>query len=168
MINAAVSAALSIPVGAICGVLYDVIRLLRLLFGVDVRSPFRKKGIRRWFSYGFVVLGDLFFFAVAAVLMCVFFFLTGDGRARWYGLVGAGFGFFCYYHTFGRLLMAVAERIASFCRRLSRRILHAFLQTPLVLTLRARYTIYMEKKKTARAEKRRRRQIQKRKSYCKN
>lgn len=167
MTMAAVSAALSVLVGAGLGIVYDVIRFVRVLFSVDVKSPFGRKGARRWFSYIFVALGDLFFFAVAAAVLCVFFFLTGDGRMRGYGLVGAYLGFFCYYQTVGRLFIGIVSRLCLLCKRavkalgrlllrpicacgrLFREILARFLKTPIVMRMRARYNEYVKQKKEA-------------------
>lgn len=185
MTMAAVSAALSVLVGAGLGVVYDVIRFFRVLFSVDAGSPFGKKGARRWFAYIFVALGDLTFFAVAAAVMCVFFFLTGDGRMRGYGLVGAYLGFFCYYQTVGRLFIGIVSRLCSLCKRavktlgrlllrpiracggLFRKIAARFLKTPIVMRTRARYNEYVqEKKKRAAARKRQRRM--KKSGCCRN
>ena len=164
MTAAAVSAALSIFAGTLCGIVYDCVRLVRLLFGVTVRSPFGKKGIYRWFAYAWVCLGDLFFFAAVGAILCVFFFLTGDGRARWYGLAGAGLGFFCYYQTVGRLLIRMGEICMAALRRAAKCVLHA----PPFRALRARYNIYVEKQKAARTAKLQARRQKKRKSCCKN
>ena len=159
MTMAAISAALSVPVGALLGALYDLVRLFRVLFAVTVRSPFGKKGARRWFDYAFVALGDLFFFVAAAAVMCAFFFLTGDGRMRWYGLCGAALGFFCYYQTVGRLLMTATEWLQARTRALFQRIRAYFCKTPIVTRTRARYNKYVEKKKTAAAAKKRKKRM---------
>lgn len=164
MTAAAVSAALSIFVGALCGTVYDAVRFFRLLLGADVRSPFGKKGVYRWFAYAWVCLGDLFFFVAAGVLLCVFFFLTGDGRARWYGLAGAGLGFFCYYQTVGRLFIRICELCVAALCRMAKRVAKA----PPICALRARYIIYVEKKNAARNAKMQARQRKRRKSCCKN
>ncbi|MBQ5389998.1 MAG: spore cortex biosynthesis protein YabQ [Clostridia bacterium] len=189
MSMAALSAALSVVVGALLGAVYDVIRFFRVLLGVDVRSPFVKKGQKRrwgaWLSYGVVALGDLFFFVVAAVCMCVFFFLTGDGRMRAYGLLGAFGGFWLYYHTVGRLFIGICTYLSALCKRILRWLLQKslvpfryvfaicqkialrILGLPIVSRAFTRYNEYVCRKKETAARRKRKRRMQK-SGYCKN
>lgn len=188
MSMAALSAALSVLVGVLLGVVYDVIRFSRVLFCVDARSPFVKREKKRrgaWFSYVFVTLGDFLFFVVATACMCVFFFLTGDGRMRAYALVGAFVGFLLYYHTVGRLFISICETLAAYCKRAIRwlfrksllpfRYLFAFFQKnivrisglPIVSRTFARYNEYKLKKQAAAQRRRRQKRMQKG-GYCKN
>lgn len=173
MTMAAISAALSVLVGAALGAVYDVIRFVRVLLSVDVRNPFGKKGVRRWFSYSIVVLGDLLFFAIAAAVLCVFFFLTGDGCMRGYGIAGAYLGFYCYYQTVGRLFIGIVSRLCALCKRvlkafarlflrpiyalgkLFQKILLRILQSAIVIRMRARYNEYIRREKETAAAKKR-------------
>lgn len=155
----AVSAALSVPVGACLGAVYDLVRLVRILFGVTVASPFGKSGVHRWISYILAALGDLFFFAVASAVLCVFFFLTGDGRMRGYGLLGAALGFFCYYQTFGRLVIRLAERIDRGVRAFLRRMLALFCKMPIVTRTVARYNEYVSRRREAVAARKRKKRM---------
>ena len=169
MTAAALSALLSVLLGIFLGVLYDIVRFSRVLLGVSVASPFGKKGVRPYVSWVIASLGDLFFFVLAAICMCVFFFLTGDGRMRGYGLVGAFLGFEVYYHTIGRLFIGICGYIAGrvragirwcFLRLLAlvRKIVSCFLKTPIVMRLFAWYNdVKTQRKLRAEAKKRRRR-----------
>lgn len=155
MTMAAAAAALSVLVGAFLGAFYDVIRFLRVVLGVNVSNPFKKGKMspRAAFGYVFVSLTDLLFFAVAAVCMCVFFFLMGDGRMRGYGLVGAFLGFVLYYNTVGRLFIGALTRIISLLVRAVRfifkpfarlfgivkKICARFFKLPIVIAARKRY-----------------------------
>lgn len=159
MTAAAVTAALSIPLGALLGVLYDLVRLGRLLLGITVQSPFGKKGVRRWIAYILAALGDFFFCTAAGAVLCVFFFLTGDGRMRGYGLLGAALGFYCYYQTLGRLIIALAERVCAGLRALARRLAAGFCKTPLVTRTVARYNEYKDRKQKAAAAKKRKKRM---------
>ncbi len=189
MSMAALTAALSVSLGVLLGAVYDVIRFFRVLFSVDVRSPIVPKGQKRrrgaWFSYVLVTLGDLLFFAVATVCMCVFFFLTGDGRMRAYALFGAFLGFWLYYYTVGRLFIGVCAYLAARCKRAIRwifrksllpfRFLFALLRKimaqisglPIVSRTFARYNECKLKRKEAALRRRRQRRMQKG-GYCKN
>lgn len=161
MTAAAVSAALSIPLGALLGVLYDTVRLLRLLFGITVKSPFGGRGFARWLSFFGTAIGDLLFCVLAGAILCAFFFLTGDGRMRAYGLLGAALGFFCYYHTVGRLVIGAAEWLHARAVAAFKRLLAAFCRLPMLVRLRA--YLREQKKKRAAAAAARRKQRQKRK-----
>ncbi len=186
MSMAALSAALSVLVGVLLGAVYDVIRFFRVLFSADVRSPFVKKGEKRrggaWLSYLFVTLGDLLFFVAAAVCMCVFFFLTGDGRMRAYALFGAYCGFLLYYHTVGRLFIGICAYLAALCKRglcwllqksllplrlglaVCRKSIARILNLPIVSRTVVRYNEYTRKKKEDFVRRKRQRSGQ----YCKN
>ncbi len=113
MLGQAASFAASLVLGVLFGVLYDVIRFTRVLLCVDVRPP---RGRHGWFGCVIVALGDLAFFTTAAVLMCVFFFVTNNGEVRGFALVGAFCGFLIYYNTVGRLFITVCETVASWVK----------------------------------------------------
>lgn len=172
MTAAALSAALSVIVGVFFGLVYDAVRFTRVFFGISVRSPFGKKGAMPWISWVFTALGDLLFFLTAAVCMCVFFFLTGDGEMRGYALVGAFLGFKLYYHTIGRLFIGSMEFIAGRIRAAFRFIWGclrklvgkfgcAFLKSPIVRKTVTRYNEYILRKKAAAALKKRKKRMQK-------
>lgn len=155
---------LSLFLGVLFGVLYDVIRFVRVVFSVRVSNPFapwraesvrgrhrraekstgknaaksaaartaetkippgtehcKKKRCRgALFQFLFVVLTDFLFFAVCAALMCIFFFLTGDGRVRGFPLLGAFLGFLIYYNTVGRLFIGICEWLSNLVKRIVR------------------------------------------------
>ena len=128
----AVSFAASLALGVLYGILYDAVRFLRVLFFVDVRPP---RGGRDFFRLLLVAVGDFFYLTVCAALMCVFFFVTGDGRVRGFVLVGAFCGFLAYYHTVGRLFITVVEAVAGATRRAVRTVFR-FLLRPLAAAAR--------------------------------
>ena len=163
MTAAAVSAALSVIVGVFLGAFYDVIRFLRAALGITVASPFKKGKLtfHAVFGYVFVILTDLLFFLVAAAIMASFFFLTGDGRMRGYGLCGAFLGFLIYYNTVGRLFIGAVEYIISLLKKAFRLMLVPFarllklfkglsvrfLNMPIVKAALSRYNNYITKRK---------------------
>ncbi len=166
----ALSALLSVLVGFLLGPIYDVIRFMRVLFGISVASPFKKKGVRPYLSWLFVALGDLLFMLVAAACMSIFFFLTGDGRMRGYALCGAFLGFELYYHTVGRLFIGIVDFLAKKVRALYRfvftrlraglvKIGGCFLRTPIVCRARSWYNDYTKKRKDAAIKKKRQRKM---------
>ena len=180
MTQAALSAALSFFIGILLGAFYDVIRLCRLIFGFDVASPFGKgkKSAKKWFGYIFVCVFDFLFFAVSAAVMCVFFFLSGDGRMRGYVLFCTLVGFLLYYNTVGRLFISVSAYTVSFCKRiiflpircavsLLKKGAAVIFKLPIVTVAFTRYNTYINKRKI-KAEYRARKKRMKKGGYCHN
>lgn len=169
MTKIALSATLSIVVGFFLGALYDVVRFFRVLFNISVENPFGKKGVRPYIVWIFASIGDLLFLLAAAVCMCVFFFLTGDGRMRSYGLCGAFLGFEVYYHTVGKLFIGIVDFLAKrvkkavsfICGKVllaAGKIIAAFLKMPIVRRIANWYNEYkIRRKRMAEMKKRRKR-----------
>ncbi|MBQ4151162.1 MAG: spore cortex biosynthesis protein YabQ [Clostridia bacterium] len=174
----ALSAASAILLGLLLGAVYDVIRLTRVIFGVNVASPFGKRNAKAYLGYAFVAVSDFLFFAILSVLMAIFFFLTGDGRMRSYGLIGAFLGFLLYYHTVGRLFIFVVERVAAFIKKciafplvlitkLARKIKVLILSLPIVTRAVKRYNDNVNKMKKNAAIRQRKKRMKKG-VYCRN
>ncbi len=177
MTAAAYSAALSVIVGIFLGIFYDIIRFSRAVLGITVASPFKhgKRSFSAVIGYIFVVFTDLVFFLVAAAIMASFFFLTGDGRMRGYGLFGALLGFLAYYNTVGRLFIGAITYIIAFCKRIIRLILvpikrffmlfkglsARIFDMPIVKAVIARYNDYITKRKKRAALRARRKKAKK-------
>ena len=175
----------SIFCGVFLGAVYDVIRFVRVLFSIDVGNPFRKKKKTAVLGYLFVGVGDVLFFAIAAALMCIFFFLMGDGRMRWFALAGAYGGFYLYYHTVGRLFIGISSCVVGLCKRVIKSVfcllakpfvliftfmwekILLFWKLPIVRVPISRYNIFVAKRKQKRAAKVKKRSMKKR-EYCKN
>lgn len=159
MSQAALAALYSVIVGFCLGGVYDFVRFFRLLFGFTVASPFGKKGITPYVGWLFVVVTDLFFMLFAAACMAVFFFLTGDGRMRSYGLLGAFLGFKLYYHTLGKLFIRIAEALIKRLRRIMAKFTESILKTPIVRRFASWYNDYRKKKTVAKRKKRQKRNV---------
>ena len=176
MVGQAASLAASLVLGVLFGALYDVIRFTRVLLCVDARPPHGRRG---WLRCFIVALGDLLFFVLAAVLMCVFFFVTNNGEVRGFALLGAFCGFLVYYNTVGRLFIAICETVAAWVKRGLRclakllwmpvrflgRHLRAFagkIAKPIV----SRVFAWYNKKKEANIEKKRKRRAKRRMERC--
>lgn len=179
MTQAAVSAALSVLLGIGMGMVYDLVRFARLVFGASVASPFKSAGRGALFGYIFVCITDLLYFIILSAVMCVFFFLTGDGRMRAYGLCGSFLGFLLYYNTIGRLFISVSEVLVSLFKRAMKRILRLLyapfvfaylwvkktvlqiLSLPIVISTLSRYNNYINKCKKNAAYRARQRRMKK-------
>lgn len=113
----------SLVLGALLGVVSDVIRLSRLAAGVTqstadrrfaenvlplIGKPLRRKGKKKAFCHLFLFLGDVLFFVLAAVLFRLFVYAVSDGIVRLYLLFGAAVGFAVYDRTVGRLVLGAS------------------------------------------------------------
>ena len=151
----ALSALLSLALGYGLGFVYGVFSLVRATLGIKKENPFKKRGVAPYISWVLTSLFDLGFMLVAAFCTACFFFLTGDGRMRGYGLLGELLGFEIYRITLGRLLWrlfgAVGKRIIAYARK----IVQAFLGTPIVIRIHCWYNNYRKKKISAAFHKKR-------------
>lgn len=115
--------------GAFFGVLYDLVRIIRVLSGVSeytaagkrlyacalpliglVRSTASSSNYRfgRWIA---LFVSDLIFGTAAGCVFSVFLYYAASGCFRWFYLLGCGLGFCFYYLTIGRLVMLSSEVI---------------------------------------------------------
>lgn len=118
----------SIILGAVFGVFYDVIRILRLMRPNNKKAKSKpkndnngkQKNVRLSIVRAGTVLtfvGDALFLSFCGVVFSVFVFYTNDGVFRGFMAVGAIIGFSVYYFTVGRLVMLVSEKIITAVRR---------------------------------------------------
>ena len=121
----------SLGFGAVCGVLNDVNRLVRVLFGVRYRkdslkglykiklpivgrslSEIKESRLKRLLLPVIIFVQDVFlflFFSVGVVMINYYF---NDGRVRIYTPIVAICGFLIYYFTLGRLVLYFSEALA--------------------------------------------------------
>lgn len=120
-------------VGACLGVVYDLIRIGRLICGIsygqpgaarlrDVKLPliskFKEKDRKpKWRKFSKIALdilvfsGDLLFCIFAAFVLVVFIYHANDGMARWMIFFGVAAGFTAYYFSIGRAVMFFSQYI---------------------------------------------------------
>jgi len=148
----------ALPVGALCGILYDLIRISRVLLGISVYTktgsnldeialPLVGKGhgrenARRTSAVQtvFVALGDVVFGLLCAAVFCVYLHHAASGQFRLMYFLGFGCGFGIYYLTLGRLVMLSSE-ILSFLLKSMFRYAVWFLLFPLRLIGRGVYRL---------------------------
>ncbi|MEM1485950.1 spore cortex biosynthesis protein YabQ [Oscillospiraceae bacterium PP1C4] len=92
---------MSIALGAVLGVCYDVFRILRV--AVD-HPPFA------------VVIEDVIFSIICAVATFLFMISVDSGQVRVFVLIGEGVGFMLYYCTVGVLIIGVSKWIIGIIR----------------------------------------------------
>lgn len=93
----------SIPLGAALGVIYGMLKLLRISLNPKKHT---------------VIALDIFFMLLCA--LCVFFFSLGmlDGYIRFYVIIGAALGFFIYRLTIGKLLNRILDPIIALIKKI--------------------------------------------------
>ena len=120
--------------GVLCGILYDIVRISRVLLRISAYSNTSKKLSSVHFpligmalasescNIPFVLknillaAGDMLFGVVGGCLFSVFLAHYASGIFRWFFLFSAGFGFFLYYFSFGRVVMIASEGITAIIR----------------------------------------------------
>ena len=98
--------------GACLGILYDLLRGLRILMGLDPRqgSTVACRGI--------LFVEDVLFAVAATVALILLCYYTNDGALRGHAVWGMAGGFFVYVQTLGRLTLKVEKVLARLARRL--------------------------------------------------
>ncbi len=93
---------LSLGMGFLLGVLYDVLRVIRLVVS-------RGKAA--------VYCFDIIFIALAAVLSYLFMLAVNMGAVRAYIVIAELMGFICYYLSFGVFVVRLCDKLAELIRR---------------------------------------------------
>lgn len=127
--------------GLFFGVLYDVLRIVRMLAGI---TPVHIKPIS-WASrlpcrhigrIGKGILSELIFVHLLDILyglstgagFCIFLYALNNGRFRWYLLLGCVLGFMAYYWSVGRLVLYLSGNIVALLRSMIGFILYLLTQ----------------------------------------
>lgn len=119
----------ALVLGLFFGVLYDVLRITRMLAGI---TPVHVKHIswigrlpvRRIGKIGkgplsqllFVHLLDIIYGLCTGACFCIFLYALNNGRFRWYLLLGCALGFLAYYFSVGKLVLYLSGYIVAFLR----------------------------------------------------
>ena len=105
----------SLVFGAASGAYYDIFRILRI-----ARKPrgdaWKSRRLLRYGDAALCFAGDLLFWITLAAVYCVFIYDMADGRLRIISLIAVCLGFLAWYFTFGRLIVAAADRIIQAVR----------------------------------------------------
>ena len=130
--------------GLFFGVLYDSLRIVRMLAGitpVHIQSVSwtRRLPCRHIGKLGRGVISELLFVHLLDILyglstgasFCVFLYALNNGRFRWYLLLGCVLGFMAYYWSAGRLVMYLSGYIVAVLRSVIGLILYLLTQ-PLI------------------------------------
>jgi len=93
---------LSLGMGFLLGILYDAVRIIRLIVS---------KGKAALFVFDFLYL------ALCSVLVYLFIIAVNMGAVRAYIIIAQLLGFFCYYISFGVVVIRVSDKIISACKK---------------------------------------------------
>ena len=136
--------AVSAASGAGLGLLFNVIHLLRAVFGATLsRAPSQvppgetdTAHARRHMNpvSAFILFWlDLLFGLAGALVLILLLYYNNDGQFRLLAVFGMGCGFFAYYHTLGKLILRLTDFIVSVLRKLIRKLLHLLSVPPRLL-----------------------------------
>lgn len=134
--------------GVCLGAVYDIFRISRIIFGVNVIGTGR---IARLYDRSYPVIGriatgsvasksaagvltffeDILFFVIAAAFVLTVTFFGNDGKIRVEALTVTAFGFLLYYVSVGRLTTLFSSYIAFLIR-----IVTAYIRFAIMLPLR--------------------------------
>lgn len=129
----------SLFMGVFLGILYDCIKLTRIIFGVGFYSTIASSLYNKEFPFirktraklkcgngngavsGVILfIGDIVYACLCAVSYSLFLFHASRGEARWYFILASAVGFFVYYFTISKLALSVLEVVLFFVRALMR------------------------------------------------
>lgn len=97
----------SLGFGLIVGILYDVVRTVRLVFTDSKKALYATD----------------FLFAVFSALATFLFCLTvTDGKIRWYIILGEAIGFSVYYFSFGVIAVRFTDKTVGFIKKFSKKL----------------------------------------------
>ena len=118
----------AVLLGVAVGALYDVFRIIRIVFGTGTSSgePSRfsriySKGVRDLFSrhrgkifdISFTAVTDVAFCICAAVMFILFLYAFNHGVFRWFILLSLLIGFRLYYLSFGRAVIKLSKTMSD-------------------------------------------------------
>lgn len=89
---------LSCGMGFLLGVLYEIFRLLRMMFSVKKRSTF---------------IFDILYCLLATFLSFVFILTANRGAVRWYIIFGVAAGWIIYYFALGGIAVKFSRFITT-------------------------------------------------------
>ena len=152
--------------GVALGVFYDLIRTIKMFFGVRYTRPIEKRSVvLRAVAYTVTFLTDILFWVVFGVASILLMYGVGGGVFRgltYLGLVG---GMLLYYFSIGRLMLRVSEAAVDLIKKALRRVAR-ILSVPLVRIVRGANLLFhltighfIGKIKEGRARKKARAQI---------
>ncbi len=116
----------SLVLGVFLGVVYDVFRIRRISYSVG-KEKLKKNNIRERIETAIIAFEDVLYSLICSIVVCIFIFHTNSGKFRALALFGALSGFYIYYKTVGRLVIACSERIIRFVKYILRKIYTIFL-----------------------------------------
>ena len=101
----------SLILGAVLGVVFDILRVSRVLISYRGNEG-RIRRVSDTFLSVIAFIEDILFASVSAVLLILFCFKVNRGISRSFILFGAAVGFVLYYFTLGRLTSLAANAIS--------------------------------------------------------
>ena len=108
--------------GVALGVFYDLIRALKMFFGVRYARPMEKQSAAVCvLAYIVTFLTDILFWIVVGVASILLMYGVGGGVFRGLTYLGLFAGAVLYYFSIGKLVLKVSEGVVCFIKKAMRR-----------------------------------------------
>ena len=106
----------SLFLGLIFGFIYDIIRIMHILFGISSYTG-ENEGMKRGLVPFFVFfILDAVYMVFVTLTYSVFLYGANSGSNRAYIFISVCIGFALYYFTLGRVVMFFSEAVVRFLR----------------------------------------------------
>lgn len=117
----------SVVIGILLGIIYDFVKMSRILLGISEYSETAKKlsaislplikkkrtaqKPKGSSKYGIVLIfiGDIIYSLICAGVYSLFLFHAIRGLVRWYFIIASAAGFFLYYFTLSKFIIVIIE-----------------------------------------------------------
>jgi len=119
----------SLVCGFLSGTFYDLFRIRRCSYKKS------SKLLHKIIEYAIIFAEDMIFFVLCALCCAVIFYATNYGRVRMSALAMFFIGHIIWHFTFGRLVMACAQRIIRFISGCLA-FLHRYVSEPLMCAIK--------------------------------
>ena len=161
--NQLITVLFSLALGALCGILYDIVKISRNVLVPNysekfkikqsnkqykgINNPILKKISKKYKIYAYIIimLSDIIYFILLTPVFCIFTHIMNDGIVRWYIFVFSLVGFIIYKISIGRFFGSIIDYF-SFYLRILIQYLISFIKIPLKkLNLKQKISAIKEK-----------------------
>ena len=132
--------------GVFLGAFYDLVRIIRCIFGVEYYSKnkyFKLKNLKSKKNSKIssikenivMLITDILFFLFSGIIIAIIVYYANSGIVRWYIFVCCILGFLAYYFTLGKLVIRIANTVGIIIRSIFSQIVYLFIYPlkPIVL-----------------------------------
>ena len=121
--------------GVFLGAFYDLVRIIRCIFGVEYYSKNKLKNLKSKKNSKIssikenivMLITDILFFLFSGIIIAIIVYYANSGIVRWYIFVCCILGFLAYYFTLGKLVIRIANTVGIIIRSIFSQIVYLFI-----------------------------------------